>query len=65
MPRCSTALALCGAIDEVRESIRLESLGQLVRIGRPHSQLDHIRALLESHDEGCWVCRDEAASKDR
>jgi hypothetical protein len=55
--RCALGSALCGAVDEIRESVRLESPGQLVRQGRPEEQLAHARRLLEAHDAGCWQCR--------
>jgi hypothetical protein len=55
--RCDKGRALCGMVDEIRTSLQLESPGQLVRAGRPESQLTHARKLLEDHDAGCWQCR--------
>jgi hypothetical protein len=55
--RCPTGLSLCGAVAEIRESQRIEYPGQIVREGRPESQLTHARKLLEDHDAGCWQCR--------
>ena len=56
MPRCAVGLALCGAIDEVRESVALWAGMAQVTSGRPQKQLDHVRRQLEEHDASCWSC---------
>ena len=57
---------MCVAQVEISTSLEVRNFGGiiLVRQGRPQSQLEYIRKLIEEHDAGCWTCSEGRADAD-